>query len=204
MFSIRADQDRLGNAEPYRAIFPKYDGPVLHLDGDGNRTLSAMHWGFVLPQKSKKTGNPIQPKAVNNARDDKVLTSGFWKRHFEHRRCLIPATAFCEAKGRNPATYFWFGADNRAPFCLAGLWSHYDGPYGKEQKSLATYSMLTTTPNAIVQPIHPDRMPVILDEGDWDTWLNADPQTAAGLMTPFSEDRMSVIDSGKDLRSEPE
>ena len=32
-----------------------------------------------MPQTSKRTGEPILPKAINNARDDKVRTSAFWR-----------------------------------------------------------------------------------------------------------------------------
>lgn len=105
LFAVDAKQDQLGNAEPLPAIFPKGTAPMVAIDDNGERTLLNTHWGFVLPQVSKKTGKPIQPKAVNNARDDKVRTSSFWKKSFVERRCLIPATSFCEAKGRNPATY---------------------------------------------------------------------------------------------------
>ena len=47
------------------------------MDADGTRWMKNTHWGFVLPQVSEKTGKPIQPKAVNNARDDKLRTSSF-------------------------------------------------------------------------------------------------------------------------------
>ncbi|MEO1775649.1 MAG: SOS response-associated peptidase family protein [Pseudomonadota bacterium] len=59
-----------------------------------------------MPQVSKRTGQPILPKAVNNARDDKVRTSPFWRSSFEERHCLIPATSYCEAKGKADAIYF--------------------------------------------------------------------------------------------------
>ncbi|MBY6058612.1 SOS response-associated peptidase [Leisingera daeponensis] len=77
--------------------------------------------GLRPVKKSKKTGKPNLRKAVNNARDDKALTSRFWKASFEERRCLILATSFCEAKGRNPAVYHSFGVDRRSPFCFAGI-----------------------------------------------------------------------------------
>ena len=104
LFAVDAAHDELGNAEPLTAIFPKGMSPIVGTNADGTRWLQQAHWGFVMPQVSK-TGKPIQPKAVNNARDDKLRTSRFWTKSFEERRCLIPATSFCEAKGRNPATY---------------------------------------------------------------------------------------------------
>ncbi len=67
LFAVNAKNDQLGNAEPLPAIFPKGTAPVVALTEDGQRALWNTHWGFVLPQVSKKTGKPIQPKAVNNA-----------------------------------------------------------------------------------------------------------------------------------------
>ncbi|ETX13568.1 hypothetical protein OCH239_09825 [Roseivivax halodurans JCM 10272] len=204
LFSLPAERDRLGNASGWPAIFPKYPGPVLRLAEDGERELTLMGWGFAMPQTSRKTCKPIQPKAINNARDDKVRSSGFWRKSFEERRCLIPATSFCEAKGRGPAVYHWFGVDGRKPFCFAGIWRPEKIGYGKEDPPEATYSMLTSTPNRLVKPIHPDRMPVILDESDWETWLQGTPDEAAALMRPFPEDRMEIIAKGENLRSEPD
>ena len=60
LFNVRADNDQLGNAEPLTAIFPKGTAPIVALDEDGNRVLRNTHWGFVLPQTSKKTGKPSQ------------------------------------------------------------------------------------------------------------------------------------------------
>ena len=45
--------------------------------------------GPSIPRKG------LAPKRVTNTRDDKVETK-FWKESFAHRRCLVPATAFCE------------------------------------------------------------------------------------------------------------
>ena len=103
------ERDRTGNQPPLPGIFPRHEAPVVRLAEDGKRELCRMHWGFLMPQVSKKTGQPILPRAVNNARDDKVSNSPFWRSSFAERRCLVPASSFCEAKGRAPATFYWFG-----------------------------------------------------------------------------------------------
>jgi len=41
--------------------------------------------------------------------------------------------------------------------------------------AFATYTILTTVPNTLMETIH-NRMPVILDKGDEDEWL--DPATS--------------------------
>lgn len=205
LFAVDAKQDQLGNAEPLAAIFPKGTAPIVSLDDDGERMLLNTHWGFVLPQVSKKTGKPIQPKAVNNARDDKLRTSSFWKKSFVERRCLVPATSFCEAKGRNPATYVWFGLEGegaRPPFAFAGIWRGFKGKYGGEQRELVTSSIITTTPNALVKETHPDRMPVILDPDDYAAWLSAGPDEAFGLIRPYPAEKMVIHQSGEGLKSD--
>ena len=74
-------------------VYPGYSGAVI---AEGQ--LRSMVWGFPLAQKSKKTGAPLKPRPVNNARSDK-LDSFMWRFSFEERRCLIPLTAWAEAEG---------------------------------------------------------------------------------------------------------
>ncbi len=206
LFAVHPANDRLGNAEPLPAIFPKTMAPIVGTDSDGARWLENAAWGFVMPQVSKKTGKPIQPKAVNNARDDKLRSSRFWSKSFEDRRCLIPATSFCEAKGRNPATYVWFGVvgdADRPPFALAGVWradGSNDG--GNGERGLITSSMVTTTPNALTRETHPDRMPTILDPVDYEEWLTGTPDEAFALIRPFPAERMVIHQSGIGLKSD--
>jgi putative SOS response-associated peptidase YedK len=38
-------------------------------------------------------------RPVTNVRDDTILKSSFWKSNFVERRCLVPATSFCEPTG---------------------------------------------------------------------------------------------------------
>ncbi|MEM9760793.1 MAG: SOS response-associated peptidase, partial [Pseudomonadota bacterium] len=199
LFGVK--RDRTGNQPPLPGIFPRHTAPVVRLVDD-ERELVPMHWGFLMPQVSKRTGKPILPKAVNNARDDKVRTSPFWRASFEERRCLIPATSFCEAKGKAPATYYWFGLvgdEPRPPFAFAGLWRHFRGSYRDELVELDTFTMLTTTPNTLVREIHPDRMPVILDPADYEAWLTGGADRAAELLRPFDEGRMRIVLAGEDV-----
>ena len=51
-----------------------------------------------------------------------------------------------------------------------------------------TYTILTTTPNEVVAPLH-DRMPVILAPHDYDQWLDKDSDPAS-LIRPYPIDEM--------------
>ncbi len=205
LFKVAPGDDHLGNAEPLTAIWPKYAGHVVRLDKNGARELVSLSWGFRTTKVSKKTGKTLQPAAWNNARDDKVRSVGLWKQSFHERRCLLPGTSFCEAQGRSPATYYWFGLrgeEPRPPFAFAGMWtrSSFDGPDGQDE--CETYTMITTTANELVKPVHPDRMPVILRPGDYEQWLNGSAEDAHELLRPYLADDMRIIKSGEDARQD--
>ena len=68
-----------------------------------------------------------------NVRDDKILTSKFWRPSFEQRRCLVPASLYCEPKGVKPATWHWFAlnGDEHRPL-FEGMWTRYRGALKKD------------------------------------------------------------------------
>ena len=204
LFQVSRSNDMLGNAEPSPSVFPGSTAPVVRLSGNGDRELVPSRFGFVLPQRSKKTGEPIQPKFVANAREDKVRSSPFWRESFRQRRCLVPASSFCEMKGRRPATYFWFGVagdSGSKPFAFAGLWKTFRGSIRGEQVSFSTHTIVTTTPNSLVATVHPARMPVILDPESYEMWLNGSCDGVMPLMRPFHEDGMLILASGIGMNS---
>lgn len=186
--------DRTGNLPAMSSIFPAYDAPVVRLCDDGSRSLEMLSWGFVLPQKGKAS------KRITNARDDKVRDSRFWRQSFEARRCLVPVTSFAEPKGNRPAIWHWFALDEHRPlFAFAGIWRSHRG-YLKpdtEPVEIDTYAILTTRPNALVKPIHPSRMPVMLvGEEAQDTWLEGTADEAFALARPYPADEMAIVHKG--------
>ena len=203
-FGILPGQDRIGNQPSLPAIFPGHDAPAVRMDGDGQRELVMMKWGFVMRPKSTKTGKLLAPKAVNNARDDK-LAGRFWNASFRDRRCLIPASSFCEAKGSKPATYYWFGVTGegpRPPFAFAGIWRDFKGEWRGDEIEIPTSSIVTSVPNELVKPIHPSRMVVILPETDWEQWLTGSEDDARALIKPFPAEAMQIVQSGENLKSD--
>jgi len=139
-----------------------------------------MVWGFPLAQKSKKTGNPLKPKPVNNARTDK-LQSFFWRNSFEQRRCLIPVEAWCEAEGQRGAmTRTWLSLPDVAEFHVAGIWRGSD-EWGD------CYSMVMTDSAGPAAQVH-NRMPVILQDGHQEQWLRGSSDDAIALCVAYSGD----------------
>ena len=188
--------------EPLDAIFPGHIAPVIRPTDDGARELVTMSWGFVLPQEGKAA------RRVTNTRDDKVLTSRFWTPSFRDRRCLIPASSFCEPHGsRTPATWHWFALENEADprplFAFAGIWRQYFGRLKKDgpEVALDTYSFMTSDPNALTATINHERSPVLLtSEAEWQTWTMGTPDEAFALVRPIAPERLRIVQEGFDKR----
>ena len=137
--------DRAAAIEPKPAIFPGYAAPIVRRAADGERELVNLNWGFVLLQKDRA------PRRVTNVRDDKILTSKFWRPSFEERRCLVPASSYCEPKGVKPAVWHWFainGEEDRPLFAFPGVWTRYRGPIKKNGDNVdqEVFAFMTTEP----------------------------------------------------------
>jgi putative SOS response-associated peptidase YedK len=157
-----------------------------------------MSWGFVLPQPSKA------PRRVTNVRDDKILSSRFWRPSFEQRRCLVPASSYCEPDSNRPAGWHWFalrGDEERPLFAFPGIWQRWQGQVKKDGPAVdvETYAFLTTEPNDLTRSINHERMPVLLAGDDqFDTWLSGSTDDAFALAKSFDPARMRIVQSGKD------
>lgn len=155
-------------------IYPGYPGYVVAAG-----ELRSMVWGFPLAPKSKRTGAPLKPKPVNNARADR-LDSFMWRYSFQERRCLIPVTEFAEAEGEKGAmTRTWISLPEEPVFAVAGIWRDTDewGP---------AYSMVMTGACIHVADVH-DRMPVILRPEEWRDWLDGPLDVAKSLCRPYPD-----------------
>jgi putative SOS response-associated peptidase YedK len=73
----------------------------------------------------------------------------------------------------------WFALnDDRPLFAFGGIWTTFHGDRGTKSKPTPgphlVYGFLTTSPNAVVAPIHPKGMPVILTTAEeHDVWMRA-------------------------------
>jgi putative SOS response-associated peptidase YedK len=197
---FRVSSNRAAAFEPKDGIFPGHMAPVVRRAEDGERELLELSWGFVLPQPGKA------PRRVTNTRDDKVH-SGFWADSFRKRRCLVPVTSFCEPNSDlKPATWNWFalaGDEPRPLFAFAGIWKRHVGPIKKdgEPVDIPVFSFMTTTPNALVETVNHERMPVLLvgDEAQ-DQWMADSDADAFALCKPYPPERMRLVQSGYEKR----
>lgn len=189
--------NRARSIEPLASIFPGHMAPVVRVSTGGERELVSLSWGFVLPQKDRA------PKRVTNVRDDTITTSAFWRESFAERRCIVPASSFCEPNGEvSPATWNWFalhGDEPRPLFAFPGIWRRHKGPIrkGGDSVEVDVFAFMTTVPNGLVATVNHERMPVILtDEAEFATWLTGTTADALGLVRSYPAERMRQVKTG--------
>jgi putative SOS response-associated peptidase YedK len=172
-------------------VYPGYPGLVVARGEDSALAAGPMTWGFPLALKGKG-GRALRPKAVTNAREDKLATA-FWRDSYARRRCLIPLTAWAEAEGeKGRMTRTWYsvppgseaaaGGEDEGPpvFAVAGLWRS-TAEWGR------AYAMVMADGCTQMAEVH-DRMPVILGRSEWPAWLESDPDEALALCRTWGGD----------------
>ncbi len=162
---------------------------MVRLNRDtGKRELSLLRWGLV-PFWAKDT--KIAYNTIN-ARAEEAAAKPAFREAMKKRRCLVPADAFYEWKRLEPRTKqpFAVALKSGKPFAFAGLWESW---WPKDGEALETFTILTTDPNEVMEPIH-NRMPVILEPDDYDRWLNpGDPmRLPVDLLRPYNAEPMTA------------
>jgi putative SOS response-associated peptidase YedK len=189
--------NRMAAFAPLPAIFPGHMAPIIKQSPDGARELVMRSWGFVLLRDG------YAPKRVTNARDDKLSTK-FWKESFETRRCLVPATSFCEPDGKTPSRWHWFaliGDEPRPLFAFPGLYRQWKGPIkrGGANVDVEVFSFVTSLPNELTRSINPERSPaLLLSEEEAQTWLTGTPRQAFGVIRITDPERLAIVQAGFD------
>ena len=150
---------------------------VLAVTNDGHRQARLMRWGLVpFWAKDLKVGS-----RMINAVGETVAAKPAFRSLVKKRRCLILADGFFEwrKKGEEKIPTYIFLKSKEA-FALAGLWDTWKSPEGQ---TIQSCTIITTTPNGFIAPIH-NRMPVVLSAEAEALWL--DPLTEdAAVVTPL-------------------
>ncbi|HMZ50396.1 MAG TPA: SOS response-associated peptidase, partial [Flavobacteriales bacterium] len=152
--------------------------------------ISVQRWG-LLPRyirTDEEAREFLKRTPTFNAISEEVAAKRTFKRAFEAgQRCLVPVTAFQEWRheGKEKIPYRITMKDGDV-FCLGGLWEeHTDGD---------TYTVLTTRANPLMEFVHNTRkrMPVIIAEEHWGTWLlpGLPASEVLGMCAPYPEELM--------------
>lgn len=201
-FSIFADPERLaerfGASLPEEGLQARYNAAptqnlpvILNEEVDGRR-IQLLRWGLV-PFWAE---DPAIGSRMINARGETLAEKPSFRTALKKRRCLVLADGFYEWKktpdGKTPMRITLKSGE---PFALAGLWETWKGPAGD---LLRTFTIVTTSPNELLEPIH-NRMPVILPREHEAIWLDnaADQAIWLDMLRPYPADLMTVYPVSK-------
>lgn len=151
-------------------------GPTQRIDGiaeiEGARVLDRYRWGLIPPwAKDLSFG-----ARTFNARSETAASKPSFRAAWKARRLLIPIDGFFEwdrSGPGKPQPHYFTRADGH-PLVVAGLFETWRDPTGSPDATpLRSTTMLTTDAGADMDGIH-DRMPVVLEQGAFDLWLEAE------------------------------
>lgn len=170
---------------PRYNIAPNQIAPVFVKDEAGRSVATVARWNLIpFFEKADKAGY-----LRTNARSEEVFAKPSYREALQKRRCLVPADGFYEWEhlhdGRVKLPWA-FELTGRRPFTFAGLWER-----GNETRP-PSFTILTTSPNALVAKIH-SRMPVMLSDEAAQQWIAPGPMTKdslASFVQPLPPERM--------------
>lgn len=213
--------DTTGNLPPLPGIFPDYAAPIVRNTPAG-RELAMVRWGMPTPtsilhkaadaraDKLEAKGKVVDREALRRAEPDAGVTnvrnvkSPHWRRWLGvESRCVVPFTSFSEwdASIKAPA---WFALNESRPLAFfAGIWTPSWTSVRKARTGVETadlFAFLTCEPNAVVAPIHPKAMPVIITTpDDLEMWLTAPADIALALQRPLPDDALKIVARGSKM-----
>jgi putative SOS response-associated peptidase YedK len=148
------------------------DEAFVVVQREDRRAVTAYRWGLIPHwADSARVGS-----RMFNARAETLTSSPAFRDALQRRRCLVPVDAFYEWKHEGGTRQpFAIGRVDGSPLVLAGLWAGWRDPTltGADGSPVVrrTFTIVTTTPNAVMVPLH-DRMPVVVPDSAWDAWLD--------------------------------
>jgi putative SOS response-associated peptidase YedK len=146
----------------------------------GQRWSALLHWGLI-PAWAKDAKVAY---STINARAETLAEKPAFRTAYRRRRCLVLADGYYEWKREGKAKLpLLYEIEGGQPFAFAGLWEAWRG--------FESCTIITTTANDLAKHVH-DRMPVILQENDFDAWLDTAHENADYLLQPFPAAQMSV------------
>ena len=143
----------------------------------GKRVGQSLLWGAI---------NPRDARPLINARSETTAASPLFGRAFASSRVLVPADGFFEwTKDGARRHAHYFQRPGGKPFAFAGI--AVSPPATSESHEPAAV-ILTAQASESVKAIH-DRMPLIVNPGDFDLWLNetADPKSVHDVIAEGSK-----------------
>lgn len=161
------------------AVVARHDEP-----GDrAIRRVRSMRWGLLPPWvKADAEGRPKPTSLLINARAETLTSSPAFRASAPAQRCLVPMDGYYEwmpSPDPGPKTPFYMSRRDGAPILVGGLWSAWRPD--ETSAPILTCAIVTTDAVGDLSEIH-NRMPLMLDDNNWDRWLNPDDSAPEDLL----------------------
>jgi putative SOS response-associated peptidase YedK len=155
------------------------DEALVVVQRDDRRAITAYRWGLIPHWAADaKVGS-----RMFNARAETLTASPAFREAFRRRRCLVPVDSFYEWKREGAIRQpYRVSQANGRPLALAGVWAGWHDPATDSVRR--TFSIVTTTPSDALSELH-DRMPVVVPEAGWATWMMPGPADISELFSLF-------------------
>nr|MDA3819223.1 SOS response-associated peptidase [Candidatus Delongbacteria bacterium] len=132
-----------------------------------------------------------------------IISKPAFRKPIRSQRCLVIADAFYEGSTANglDESYLIFLKHKQRPFAFAGIWDSWKHPdTGNE---IDGFSIITTTPNELIQKIPHHRSPVILTPKQERLWLNPNtPLTdITACLKPYPAEKMDAYPVSKAVKN---
>lgn len=152
------------------------DAALVVVQRGERRAITAYRWGLIPHwADDARIGS-----RMFNARAETLTTSPAFRDALVRKRCVIPVESFYEWRREGTIRQpYAIGRADGLPLALAGLWDGWRDAATNELRR--TFTIVTTTPNETMEPIH-DRMPVVLADSDWPTWIDLDLRDTGELL----------------------
>lgn len=173
---------------PRYNVAPSQPAPVIRHGPDGARVGALLRWGLIPPWAA----DPGIGSRFINARAETLAEKPTYRKAFSERRCVLPVSGFYEwgnIPGSTSRQPYYIHASNDETMMLAGLWERWLPREGGPPTE--SFTIITCPPNKLMAEVH-DRMPVVIDPDDLDTWLDPNtPQSVlSGLLRPYPAELM--------------
>lgn len=206
-YTLFVDQDDLEDrfdarfSEPFSPRYNMAPGQRLPvITNEDPESIQSLEWGLVPSWADDDSDGLI------NARAETVDEKPSFREAYEQRRALVLADGFYEwvesDDGRKQPYRVAFEDDR--PFAMAGLWERWepsttqtgleafgggskDTEHSDENGPLESFTIITTTPNDLVEDLH-HRMAVILERESERKWLRGEESPSA--LEPHPDEEM--------------
>lgn len=202
-FNVQFD----GNLEPEYNISPGKKAPVI--TSDQPTQLQLFQFGMT-PNWAQKPMYLFNARAEGDNNQDNdprytgakgIIIKPSFRKPIRSQRCLVIASAFIEGTTTGGLNKPYLVYTKKRPFAFAGVWDLWNAP-GTSQP-LYSFSIITTTANDVLKKIPHHRMPVILNEEHYNTWLNTgtDLGKITELLRPYPPELMNAYPISAEIKN---